>query len=79
MIEDVVVPKWGLTADELVLVEWLCKVGDEVKHDQALAILESDKATGELLSPFPGVVHEILATPGDEVEPGQIVLKILRT
>ena len=79
MIEDVVVPKWGLTADEMVLVGWLCKVGDEVVLQQPLARLETDKAEGELPSPFTGVVEELLVAPGDEVEPGQIVARIRRS
>lgn len=78
MIEDVVVPKWGLTADEVVLVEWHCEVGDLVTEDQSLASLETDKASGELPSPFAGIVEELLATPGDEVEPGQVILRIRR-
>ena len=79
MIEDVVVPKWGLTADEVVLVEWLCAVGDHVTVEQSLASLETDKASGELSCPFAGIVEELLATPGDEVQPGQVILRIRRT
>ena len=78
MIQDVVVPKWGLTADEMVLVEWLCKVGDEVVPEQPLANLETDKAEGELPSPLAGVVEELLAAPGDEVASGQIIARIRR-
>ncbi len=76
MIEDVVVPKWGLTADEMVFVRWLCKIGDRVTTEQSLADLETDKATGELPSPVAGTVVEQLAQAGDEVKPGQVVGRI---
>lgn len=76
MIEEVIVPKWGLTAEELVFVGWLCKVGDRVTAEQPLADLETDKAAGELPSPVAGVVIELLAKAGDEVKPGQVVGRI---
>ena len=76
MSDDVVVPKWGLTADDMVLVGWLCEIGDEVAEAQPLANLETDKASGELESPIAGIVEELLAQPGDEVQPGQVVLRI---
>lgn len=79
MIEDIVVPKWGLTADELTLVEWLCKVGDAVDKDQALAVLETDKADGELPSPSDGVIEELLASADEVVEPGQVVARLRKT
>lgn len=79
MSEDVVVPKWGLTADEMVLVSWRCQVGDTVGFEQTLADLETDKATGELASPCGGIVTELLVSPGDEVSPGDVVARITRS
>lgn len=79
MTEDVVVPKWGLTADEVTLVEWLCKVGDAVAPEQTLANIETDKAAGELPSPAAGVIEELLVSAGDEVKPGQVVARIRTT
>lgn len=79
MSEDVVVPKWGLTADEMVLVSWRCQVGDTVSSEQPLADLETDKATGELASPCAGVVTELLVSPGDEVSSGDVVARITRS
>lgn len=76
MIEDVIVPKWGLTSDDLVFVGWHCKVGDRVAAEQPLADLETDKAAGELPSPVAGVVIELLANAGDDVKPGQVVGRI---
>lgn len=76
MIQDVVVPKWGLTIDELLLVDWLCVVGDEVGHEQPLAELEADKADGELNCPFAGIVEELIASPGDTVVPGQVIARV---
>jgi pyruvate/2-oxoglutarate dehydrogenase complex dihydrolipoamide acyltransferase (E2) component len=79
MTIDVVVPKWGLTSDEVILVEWLCRVGDVVVEDQALASIETDKAAGELPSPADGEIVEIIANAGDELAPGQVVARIRLT
>lgn len=76
MIEDVIVPKWGLTADEMMFVRWLCKIGDRVTAEQPLADLETDKAAGALPSHVAGTIVEQLVKAGDEVKPGQVVGRI---
>lgn len=73
---EVVVPKWGLTMEDAVLVEWLCAVGDEVSDKQPLAEIETDKADGEVESPSAGVVVELLVEPGAELVPGQVIARI---
>lgn len=75
-MRDVVVPTWGLTMEDAVLIEWLCKPGDGVVEGQSIAIIETDKAEGEVESPTTGRVAEILASIDDEVQPGQVIARI---
>jgi pyruvate dehydrogenase E2 component (dihydrolipoamide acetyltransferase) len=52
------------------VIELLVKPGDRVEHEQALLVLESDKATMEIPSPFAGVVKKLLVGVGDKVSQG---------
>lgn len=76
MSMDVQVPHGGLAMDEYTIVEWLCEIGDTVDEGQPLVEMETDKADTELPSPAAGTVTEILAQPGDEVEPGQVIARL---
>lgn len=73
---DIVVPKWGLTTEEAVLVAWLKAVGDEVEEGEAIADVETDKADTELVAPGAGVIREVLVAAGGNVTPGQVIGRI---
>lgn len=75
-MSDIVVPQWGLTTDEAVLVEWFKAVGDHVDEGEPIAEMETDKTTSDLESPFSGTVTELLVEAGAEVVPGQVVAKL---
>jgi pyruvate/2-oxoglutarate dehydrogenase complex dihydrolipoamide acyltransferase (E2) component len=47
----------GITEGEVV--RWLVKEGDEVKADQTLAEIETDKAIVEMPSPYSGTVLKL--------------------
>ncbi|MDX6198933.1 MAG: hypothetical protein QOJ79_2084, partial [Actinomycetota bacterium] len=47
----------GLTEGEIL--QWMVKVGDEVKLNQPIVEVETAKAAVEVPSPYAGVVHEI--------------------
>jgi len=57
--------------DEVEVIELLVKPGDAVEEEQALLVLESDKATMEIPSPLAGVVKKLLVGVGDRVGEGQ--------
>lgn len=73
---DVTVPTWGLTMDEAVLSAWMKSVGDVVAAGEALAEIETDKASGDLESPAAGVLVEVLVDEGAFLEAGQVVARI---
>lgn len=66
-------PPLGVSVFTGVLAEWFVQPGDQVKVDQPLWAVETDKVTQEVLSPAAGVIEELLVEPGEVVEPEMIV------
>ena len=56
--------------EDVEVIELLVKPGDAVEKEQALLVLESDKATMEIPSPLAGVVKKLLVGVGDRVSEG---------
>ena len=61
---------------EAKIVEWLKNNGDNVKKDEPLLIIETDKTTIELDSPTSGVVDKILFSPGSDITNDDILVII---
>ncbi|MEZ5505359.1 MAG: biotin/lipoyl-containing protein [Gammaproteobacteria bacterium] len=55
------------------VIEIAVKPGDKVEKEQTLLVLESDKATVEVPSPFSGVVKELVVSVGQAVKQGDKV------
>jgi pyruvate dehydrogenase E2 component (dihydrolipoamide acetyltransferase) len=64
----------GITEGEIV--RWLVKEGDEVRADQALAEIETDKAVVEMPSPYAGTVLKLHFKEKDLVKVGQALVTI---
>lgn len=75
-MKDVIVPKWGQTMDEAILVTWLKGVGDHVDANEGIAEIETDKANGYVESEEAGIICEILVEAGSLVEPGQVIARL---
>lgn len=73
---EVVVPDVG-EADEVVLTEYLVAVGDQVNVDDSLVVLESDKASMEIPSPFAGTVAALKVEVGLQVQEGDVLLSLI--
>ena len=56
--------------DQVDVIELLVAPGDRVVAEQSLLVLESDKATMEIPSPFAGTVTKLLVGVGDKVREG---------
>lgn len=72
---EVKVPDIGDFKD-VPVIEILVKPGDEVKLDDPLITLESDKATMEVPAPAAGKVVSILIKAGDRVGEGKAILTL---
>ncbi len=72
---EVKVPDIGDFKD-VPVIEIQVKPGDEVKVDEPLVTLESDKATMEVPSPQSGTIKEIKVQIGDKVSEGSLLLML---
>ena len=75
MILEMKVPSPGESITEVEIAEWLVSDGDYVEKDQAIAEVDSDKATLELPAEESGVIT-LKAEEGDAVAVGQVVCLI---
>jgi pyruvate/2-oxoglutarate dehydrogenase complex dihydrolipoamide acyltransferase (E2) component len=75
-MENVILPKLGLTMEEGTIMEWLVKVGDVVKPGDVLCEVETDKLTKEIEAKVGGTVKEILVQK-EETVPVQTVLAVI--
>ncbi len=64
----------GLTEAEIV--RWLVGVGDEIRVDQPVVEVETDKAVVEIPSPYAGVVIHHGASEGEVLAVGEVLLVV---
>ena len=72
---EVKVPDIGDFSD-VPVIDLFVKVGDSIKVDDAIATLESDKATMDVPSTVEGVVKEVLVQLGSRVSEGAVLIKV---
>lgn len=75
MILEMKVPSPGESITEVEIATWLVQDGDYVEKDQAIAEVDSDKATLELPAEASGIIT-LKAEEGDAVAVGQVVCLI---
>ena len=75
MILEMKVPSPGESITEVEIAEWLVSDGDYVEKDQAIAEVDSDKATLELPAEESGIIT-LKAEEGDAVAVGAVVCLI---
>lgn len=75
MALEMKVPSPGESITEVEIAEWLVETGDYVEKDQAIAEVDSDKATLELPAEASGIIT-LMAEEGDAVEVGAVVCLI---
>ncbi len=72
---EVKVPDIG-DFSEVPIIDLFVKVGDNIKVDDAICTLESDKATMDVPSPVAGVVKEVLVQLGAKVAEGSLLINV---
>lgn len=75
MILQMKVPSPGESISEVEIAEWLVENGDYVTKDQAIAEIDSDKATLELPAEESGIIN-IIVSEGETVSVGDVVCHI---
>ncbi|MGE5358932.1 MAG: pyruvate dehydrogenase complex dihydrolipoamide acetyltransferase [Bacteroidales bacterium] len=76
MASRVVMPKLSDTMEEGRILRWLKQEGDPVETGQALAEVETDKATVEMEAYTNGTLRKLFAAQGDTVEVGRLIAVI---
>ena len=75
MLLEMVIPSPGESISEVEIAEWLVEDGDFVEKDQAIAEIDSDKATLELPAEQSGKI-KIVVKEGETVAVGDVVCLI---
>lgn len=74
-IQVVTVPDLG-GASDVECIEVCVAVGDDVSEEQSLIVLETDKASMEVPSPFAGKVVSVAVKTGGTVNVGDVILEL---
>jgi pyruvate dehydrogenase E2 component (dihydrolipoamide acetyltransferase) len=70
------IPQLGEGLQEALLVEFLKQPGDQIKRDEPIYVMETDKATTDVESPYAGTLVEWTAEPGTVLEIGTEIAKM---
>src|SRR5688500_19937486 len=69
-------PQMGESIAEGTLSRWLKKDGDEIRRDEPIFEISTDKVDAEIPSPVAGVLAEILVKEGETVAVQTVVARI---
>ncbi len=78
MAQEFKLPDLGEGLTEAEIVQVLVGEGDEVKEDQPILLVETEKAQVELPSPFGGRVAKIHVRAGERVKVGSVLVSFVR-
>ena len=73
---DIIMPQMGESIAEGTLSRWLKKVGDEVKRDEPLFEISTDKVDAEIPAPAAGVLAEVIVKEGETVAVQTVVARL---
>ena len=73
MTIDLLVPALGESVVEATVAKWMKSSGDSVNADEPIVELETEKVTLEVPSPVSGILNEIVANEGANVEVGALL------
>ena len=69
-------PDVGEGIAEAEIIEWLVSVGDVVRVDQVIAVIETDKSQIEMPTPVAGTISSLNGKPGDVLKVGSVLVEI---
>ena len=75
---DVIMPQMGESIAEGTVSRWLKQVGDDIKREEPILEISTDKVDAEIPSPSDGILAEIKVAEGETVEV-QTVIAILES
>ncbi len=69
-------PRLSMNMVQATITTWHKQVGDSIVEGETLYEIETEKVTSEISSPTAGMLVEILAGPGSELEVGDPVCRV---
>jgi pyruvate dehydrogenase E2 component (dihydrolipoamide acetyltransferase) len=72
-VPEVIMPKMGDAMEEGTLLKWLKSEGDEVEEGDAIAEIETDKASMEIEAEDSGTLAQLIAEEGQDVAVGEAI------
>jgi pyruvate dehydrogenase E2 component (dihydrolipoamide acetyltransferase) len=73
---DIIMPQMGESIAEGTLSKWLKKVGDDIKRDEPIFEISTDKVDAEIPAPAAGTLAEILVQEGQTVAVQTVVARL---
>ena len=73
---DIIVPEDQAEGTKFALRSWLKPAGSTVAKDDAIAEIETDKVTMEVVAPEAGVLETLLVQAGAELQPGMKIARL---
>lgn len=70
---ELVVPQLGESITEAVVGKWHKRVGESVKVDEPVVVLETDKVTVDVPAPAGGALEKIARQEGEKVRVGEVL------
>ncbi|WP_099157400.1 2-oxoglutarate dehydrogenase complex dihydrolipoyllysine-residue succinyltransferase [Virgibacillus ndiopensis] len=75
-MKEIKIPELAESITEGTIAEWLVKKGDKIEKGAPVVELETDKVNVEVNADHAGVIVEIVAQEGDDVEVGDVIAKV---
>ncbi|MGC5053616.1 biotin/lipoyl-containing protein [Micromonospora sp. DT48] len=73
---EICVPPFGQGLEEVLLIEWAVKPGQEISRGDAVVEVETAKATQEVIAERAGVIESLLAEPGAMLNVGDPLYRL---
>lgn len=73
MAYNILMPKLGLTMQEGTVSRWLKKEGDEVKKDEPIVEIMTDKITNQMEAAHSGILKKILVEEGQTAKVSEVI------
>lgn len=73
---DITMPKMGESVMEGTVIKWHKKIGDQIKKDEVIFEISTDKVDTEIPSPEEGILAEIMVKEQETVSVGTVVARL---
>lgn len=77
-MEELFIPATGMAMEDAELIEWLVQPGEPVAAGDAVAVIETDKATVDIVAETSGVLGPHLCAEGERVSAGATIGHVLQ-